>query len=71
MIQVASGAFRASATSGAQANIASHSSALEQSASVATVGAIRETSPGQRTIARLTPSSLRLSRPCSATSATA
>jgi hypothetical protein len=68
---VASGASSASATCGAARNIATHRTRLEPKASVFTVGAIRETSPGLRTIARLTPSSFMLSRALSATSATA
>ena len=67
----ASGAPIAAATYGAAANIRSHSARLEARASVFTVGAMRETSPARRTIARLTPSSFMLSRALSATSAAA
>ncbi len=69
--RVASGAFSAVANSGAAKSVASHSSPLQTIATVLTVGAMRETSPGQRTTARLTPSSLTLSSPLSATRATA
>ncbi len=68
---VASGALSAWAASGAQKNITIHSTMLEPTASVLTVGAIRDTLPGQRTIARLTPSSFMLSSAFSATRATA
>jgi hypothetical protein len=68
---VASGASSASATYGALANIKIQRIRLDPSASVLTVGAIRDTSPARRTIARLTPSSFMLSSAFSATSATA
>ena len=68
---VASGALSACANSGAASSVAIHNSTLAMSATVLTVGAIFATSPGQRTTARLTPSSLTLSSVVSATSATA
>ena len=68
---VASGAPIASATFGAARNMASQRMKLDPRARVFTVGAIRDTSPGRRTIARLTPSSFMLSRALSATSAAA
>ena len=68
---VASGAPISAQNAGAAATATSASITLDSVASVATVGAISRGDPGHRTIARLTPSSLKLRKASSASRATA
>ena len=68
---VACGEFSRWVICGAATITPAHITTLQSSDRVATVGAIRPTSPGQRTTARLTPSSLTLSSALIATRATA